>query len=311
MTTLEWFSPDASRPSRRPRDLVAGRERGFIALPSGGALAVVLPDSFAPLFQNVWVIGADGTVEAGRRAFDVDQIRLFPGTGGAPLLWTGRRWMRWDPWTSAFADLSPSDAPARGPATRELTWGDPGLALWLDHRPGAGAFLTGFRHSTRSRFAPTTSPMLVESAAGLMPDRSVASDAASVQFHKDEGLVLGPGASAFMTDESFLDFDAVMDRASGTPELVLRALTGEEIVLGGAGCIEGAGATRSVRVSRRGARIEATVDDGAARACSGSLPERARVTLGIRGALAENRSTARRRWSRGTAVGATRGASPW
>lgn len=294
VTTLEWFSPDASRPSRRPRDLVAGRERGFVALPAGGALAVVLPDSFAPLFQNVWVIGADGTVEAGRRAFDVDQIRLFPGTGGAPLLFTGRRWMRWDPWTSSFLDLGPDEAPQRGPATRELTWGDPGLALWLDHRRDSGAFLTGFRHSARSRFAPAPTSMLVESAAGLMPDRSVASDAASVQFRAEEGLVLGPGASVFMTDESFLDLDVVMERASGTPELVLRASSGEEMVLGGAGCIEGAGATRTIAASRRGARVEVTVDGGSPRACSGSLPERARVTVGIRGALAENRSTARR-----------------
>jgi len=62
--TLEWFSPDASHATRRTSDLVTGVARAFVALSSGGALAVVAPAAPAPTgFVNVWVIDADGVIE--------------------------------------------------------------------------------------------------------------------------------------------------------------------------------------------------------------------------------------------------------
>ena len=63
--TLEWFSPDASRPTKRPVDLVTGRDRAFVPLAAGGALAVIIPETPTADFKTVWVISAEGSLEPG------------------------------------------------------------------------------------------------------------------------------------------------------------------------------------------------------------------------------------------------------
>jgi hypothetical protein len=113
--TIEWFSADVTRATKRPVDLVTGQERAFVPLEAGGALAVVRPATGASDVSTVYVISADGTIDA---ALPVDptaleRVRLFPGADGAPVLWTGQRWLRWQPWFGAFQPIA--DAPARGP----------------------------------------------------------------------------------------------------------------------------------------------------------------------------------------------------
>ena len=129
--TLEWFAGDASQPTRRARDLVTGAARAFVALDAGGALAVIAPSpSPQPGFQSVWLIDADGAFEpASPVAGALSRPVLFGGAGGAPVLWTGDRWLRWQPWLGAFGPLGSIDAPGLvGDATCSA---ERGLAMWI------------------------------------------------------------------------------------------------------------------------------------------------------------------------------------
>ncbi|WP_169927677.1 hypothetical protein [Labilithrix luteola] len=281
--TLEWFAPDASRPTKRPIDLVTGRQEGFVPLEGGGALAVIAPKDDAADFKTVWVVSADGTLEAATPIppNELDVVRLFEGPEGAPLLWTGKHWMRWQPWEGAFRTID--DATSPGPSTEAIASGDKGLALWIDDRAEAGAFIAGFRFATRSRFGPAPNPMLIAGPGGMAPDRLADQPGGAIHF-TDRGLELGPGASAFVTDLTFADIDIELDVTTPPPYVVLRGDDAEELEVGGVACAFGQNATRSLSIQRRGAQITVRADDGEPRICPTSLDAGVRIAVGLRGA---------------------------
>jgi hypothetical protein len=293
--TIEWFAADASRPSKRTVDLVSGQERSFVPLEAGGALAIVRPATGVTDFNTVWVISADGTLEPALPIdpTTLDRVRLFPGTDGAPVLWTGRRWLRWQPWFGAFQPIA--DAPTRGPRGTAIASGDPGLALWLDDRADdpredtvldAQLYVRGYRFDTRSRFGTVRNPLLVDGPAGLAPDRVTGTPGSSINFVERRGLELGPGASAFVTDLTFSRVAIDLDN-SETPYVVLRQEDGRELEVGGAACpfsVDPAATTLgTLHVERDGKRVTVAVGDGAASNCVGELDATARVSVGVRG----------------------------
>jgi|GEM_PF-948696 len=282
--TIEWFAPDASRASKRPVDLVTGQERSFVALEAGGALAVIRPEIGAsPEFKTVWVVTADGALEPGLPLdpATLDTVRLFPGAEGAPALWTGRRWMRWSPWFGGFEAIP--DAPDKGPAMDSIASGDPGLALWLDDRSEAGMNVTGFRFATRTRFGAVPKPLLVSGTDQLAPDRLAGTAGNSIAFDPARGLVLGTGASAFLTDVTFADFELELDVTAAAPTIVLRPERGAELEVGGVSCAFAQNANQTLDVKRRGRRVTVRVDGGPERTCPTELEPGARVSLGLRG----------------------------
>ncbi len=295
--TLEWFSADASRPTKRPVDLVSGRERAFVPLASGGALAVIIPENATPDFKTVWVISADGSLEPGVPVdpASLDTVRLFEGAESAPMLWTGKRWMRWQPWFGAFQTVA--DAPETGPALDAIANGDSGLALWIEDRiengQFAGMYVTGFRFATRTRFAAVPKPLLVDGPGQLAPDRLAGIAGSSIRFDRDQGLVMGPGASAFLTDVSFADFDLDVDVTAAAPSIVLRDESGRELEVGGASCAFAQGAQRHVAVRRSGRSVVVRADEGEERTCPTELEPGARVAIGVRGSQATGLSGAR------------------
>jgi hypothetical protein len=298
--TIEWFAPDASRSTKRPIDLVTGRERAFVPLEAGGALAVVVPVTPSPDFKTVWVISADGTLEPGLPLdpTTLDMVRLFPGAEGAPALWTGRRWMRWSPWFGAFQPIA--DAPERGgaqpapgPTLDVIANGDQGLAVWLDDRVEAGMNLTGFRFATRSRFGAVPKPLLIAGPDQLAPDRLAGFPGSSIRFESERGLILGPGASAFLTDVTFASFELEIDVTAAAATIVLRQEDGIELEVGGAGCAFAQAATQRLSVARRGRRVSVSVDGAPPRTCPSELAPNARVSLGLRGAQGVGQSGSR------------------
>lgn len=286
--TVEWFSPDASAPTKRPVDLVTGRERAFVPLEAGGALAVVAPEGTAPDFKTVWVISADGAVEPGLPVdpSTLESVRLFPGAEGAPVLWTGTKWLRWSPWFGAFQPIPAG--PSTGPSLDAIATGDSGLALWLEDRGVAGMNVLGFRFATRTRFGAVPKPLLTTSAEHLAPDRLAGR---SIRFDEERGLLLDPGASAFVTDVTFADFELDLEVTAAAAVVVLRGEGGDEVEIGGADCAPSRPATRTVAVKRRGARVSFAVDDDAARGCP--IEVTGRVALGLRGAQGAGVSGAR------------------
>ena len=301
VATLEWFAPDASRATKRPVDLVTGRERGFVPLEAGGALAVIAPATGSSDFKTVWVISADGTVDAAVPIdpATLDVVRLFPGTDGAPVLWTGQRWLRWQPWFGTFQPIA--DAPPRGPRTSAFASGDPGLALWLDDRADDATpevvlegqlYVRGYRFATRSRFGTVRNPLLVDGPSGLAPDRVTGTPGSSINFIEGSGLELGPGASAFVTDVTYADVTIELD-GGAIPSVVLRQEDGRELEVGGATCALTQSATKSLKVTRRGKRVDVIVDGGEPRVCPTELDADARLAIGVRGAGGTGASLAR------------------
>ncbi len=291
--TLEWFNPDGSPSSKRPRELVTGRDRAFVALEAGGALAVVAPSDPNPDFRTVWLITADGTLEPGvpvdPAALDV--VRLFGGPDGAPALWTGRSWMRFQPWLARFEPIG--DAPVTGPGGEAHASGDRGLALWLEDRGVDGMSIAGFRFATKTRFAVVPKPLLVDGPGGLAPDRPSGVAGSAVQWVPGRGLELGPSANAFLTDVTFADFELDFEVHGQPPLVVVRDETGAELEIGGISCALAQTARTALRVQRTGKRVMASVDGGAF-ACSAELEtESVRVALGLRGAPTREISVAR------------------
>jgi hypothetical protein len=302
--TIEWLSSDASHPTKRPADLVAGSTpRVFAALQGGGALAVVAPPpNSAPDFQNVWVIRADGVFEpATPIAGSLTQPVLFGGAGGAPALWTGAdgRWLRWQPWSGAFgalgvldetrANVTPADvaAPTASP--------EPGLAVWLDLDPVKPAVTTTLRFDLRGEYSALRGPLLVADTSDTAPDRLVAPG--GVTFEPSVGLELGPGASAFVTDRTYADVSIDVDAPTGEPALVvLRDELGNELEVGAAGC-PGALATppspSSLHVKRTGASVSWSAAAGPSIPCSSGVRADARLAIGVRGASGSTRSVVR------------------
>lgn len=281
VSTLEWFTPDATGLSRGTQDLVASTRSAFVALPAGGALAVIAPDAPMSGFQNVWVISADGGLEA---ATPIDgaltDVHLFAGTEGEPVLWTGDRWLIWQPWSGAFTALTGAIG-APGPTGDPSVSSEAGLGAWVD-----GSTVRALRVGTRGAYASTatSSPLLVADPSLTAPDRLVLpGQTAPIAFAPTTGLTLASGASVFVTDATYGAFtiDAETPGAE-PPAIVLRdATTGIESVIDAASCPVTAGS--SLHVERNGSGVRASVDGGASVACAVVPAPEARLAVGFRG----------------------------
>jgi len=293
--TIEWFSADAKVATFTPRDLVPGRERSFIALEGGGALAVVVPEAGATDIQTVWVISAQGTIEPGTPIDPaiLDRSRLFQGTEGAPVLWTGQRWLRWQPWFAAFQPIPDAPDPSLYPAPSVpgIANGDNGLALWLDDTVPNQLFVRGYRFGTRSRFGAVPPHLLIEGTSGLAPDRIAGTPGSAIRFDPVSGLELGLGASAFVTDVTYADVS--IELASSSAALVLREETGRELTVGGAECPFAVPPVLSLRVKRVGRQVQYSIDGADLRTCRTELSDAARVAIGVRGTNNSGSSFAR------------------
>jgi hypothetical protein len=291
VATVEWFLADVSKASKRPHDLVAGATaRSYIALEGGGALAVFAPPAGPPdpSYQSVWVIDADGSFEAGVPvAGTLTQPMLFGGAGGAPILWTGDRWLRWQPWSGsfgAFISLDPVSPSVSGPGSSP----DPGAGMWLD--PATSA-LTLMRFDTRGTYSPLAGPLLVTDTSDMAPDSLAGPVGAS--FDPSLGLVLPPGRSAFVTDRTYADVSIDVDAPTGEPAVVvLRDESGSELEIGGASCPAPftAGAASSLHVERRSAKVTWNRTTGGAGTCSTATSAEGRLAIGVRTAADATRS---------------------
>ncbi len=290
VATVEWFSPDVSMASKRPHDLVDDASaRAYAALEGGGALAVFAPPPGAdPSYQSVWVIDADGSFEAATPVpGTLTQPMLFGGAGGAPILWTGDRWLRWQPWSGSFgAFLSLDAAPPKVHAPGISP--DPGMALWSDATTSA---LTSMRFDTRGVYSALSGPLLVTDASDMAPD--ALAGPAGATFDPSLGLVLPPNRSAFITDRTYADLSIDADAPTGEPALVvLRDELGNELEVGGASCLApfNAGAAPSIHVERHSSSVSWSWSTGGAGTCAWATAADGRITVGLRSGAAVARS---------------------
>jgi hypothetical protein len=291
VATLEWFAADASHATKRARDLVTSSSMAFMPLVGGGALAVIAPpQDAAATFQSVWVIGADGALDAATPiAGALTAPALFGGAGGAPVLWTGDRWLQWQPWLGSFGALSVlDDAPARV-ATATCS-PDPGLAFWLD---ASGPALVGLRFDVRGVYSPLAGPLLRGDTSDMAPDRLPSPGVLS--FDPSSGLAMGPGASAFVSDRTYGDATIDVDSPTGEPALVvLRDAMGDELEVGGTTC-PGAitSGTSSLHVGRQGPSVTWAIAGGASGTCPDGVDGTTRLSIGLRAPASADRSLVR------------------
>jgi hypothetical protein len=275
--SIEWLSPDGTRAARPPRDIDIGADQATVALPAGGALIVT---AIAPPLDgaSVVIVTPEGELEtAPPIAGLVSRVALFDAAGGAPVLWTGTRWLRWQPWDGTFAPMSIDGEGPHGAAS--LGSGDPGLLLWTE-----GGRLTGLRVDVRGPFSSEIKPLLRDAPGSLSPDRLVSSSAVStMRFEADSGLSLPADASVFLTDATFAGVDVrITMRGGPSPHVVLRTESGASSEVGDARCPPPPG--NPWTLTRRGPRVELRDDDGLGETCELPLLGNARVSIGLRGA---------------------------
>jgi hypothetical protein len=290
--SLEWLSFDA-REHKQTRPFPASLVQGFVPLPAGGALAVLAPPSPAPDFENVWVISADRTADAASSiAGSLQQVRLFPGSAGSPVLYTGDKWLRWQPWLGEFGVMA-EVASGGGPDRDTLVSPDLGLAAWVSVDNGHAA-LFGLRFDARGAYTTDSArgPLLADSTVFLAPDRLVSRSATPIAFDPDRGLLLDTGATAFVTDATFAAFTLDLTVTGPAPIVVLRDDAGAELEIGGGTCpIVVPDGTTALHVGRDGALVTVTVGTDAPKPCRTTIAADARLSVGLRGGSSGDRSS--------------------
>ena len=136
VSTLEWFSKDGRPCAGHARDKATPNQDVFW-INNDGTLVEKLP----PLTSQ----------QRGTK-----KVRLVAAGDGAPWLWNGTAWLRFDPWSNTFStpDAAPEDGPDDDmPAPVAV---DPGLFVWLArHSTGdisKPATLRGFRYGVRGPY---------------------------------------------------------------------------------------------------------------------------------------------------------------
>lgn len=305
VTTMELFSSDASCEISTIAEPVTGAARAYTSLSSGGALFVVAPGPTADVgFQNTWLLGPDASLASALPiAGSLTAPKFFGGAGGAPALWTGDRWLRWQPWAGSFGALgSLDDTPAQ--VSSAFASPDSGFAMWLDTSNPSGAVVTGLRFDTQGEYSTLAGPLLVTDTQDVAPDRLAGPG--TVTFTPAQGLTLAPGVSAFVTDRTYADVAISVDMPGPTPALVvLRDESGNELVIGGpepttptscsnavAWCAGSVAAISSLQVQRNGASVTWSVPNGPSGVCGSGVNADARLSVGLRGAGLSSGSSA-------------------
>jgi hypothetical protein len=203
---------------------------------------------------------------------------LFGGAGGAPVLWTGDRWLQWQPYAGTFGPIAViDDVPAViGDATCTP---DPGLAMWLDPKQQQ---LTLLRFDTRNAYTSLPGPLLLTGPEETSPDQPTA-----VTWDINTGLTLQqgtPGAAAFVTDRTYADVDVSVDVNQGQAFVALRDALGVEVDVPGETCTPAgpAAGPYALQVQRRGGSVTWGLNGAPAGTCQPLVNGDARVSVGVR-----------------------------
>lgn len=275
-STVEWLSADGAE-TLASSALAPRFERAFSVLAGSSLLAVGGCQERAPAAGedcsvcargcppstgwDGWWLAANGVVHR-IEALEAPAPRLVAADAGAPWLFTGNRWLRFDPWRARFVELAQATswpAPDGGP----LVAVDPGAFLWLARADG-GAHLT--RHSTANALATPVGPLLLtlpaddrfppSRAAGLVPSRPLDGSTLSL----DAELTLrGADAAVALADLELADFTLELTTGGGaTPLVQLRGVDDFALTtVGDARCPWPVTNDVGLRLERRGSTLTA------------------------------------------------------
>ncbi|HWO13193.1 MAG TPA: hypothetical protein VNN80_27015 [Polyangiaceae bacterium] len=254
VASVELLHTDLSLATDPPVVLApAAFDRAFAPLGPGSALAVggCEPSSAPPadcaacdggcVSRAVFWIDSRGAayeLEPLPSALAVAAPELVPGANGSPWLIAGARLGRFDPWRGRF-ELVDAGLPELGSGLGAALAVRPGLFAWIAAAP-AGVALVGLYHSQRGPWARDVAPLLVGSAAGMVPDRPPGANDGGVQldYAAATGLELaGPEALVSIADAEYADFTLELALADGPPPLLrLIGARGDAAAFGGIEC---------------------------------------------------------------------------
>jgi hypothetical protein len=294
VSVLEWFSKDGRPCADRvctsdPTELAAMTDLSFIALTGGGVLALggFARDMGTPNLDVFWISNDGNIVEKlpplTSQQRGTKKLRLVAAGDGAPWLWNGAAWLRFDPWLNTFStpDAAPEDGPDDDMPTAVAV--DPGLFVWLARQSNGDsskpATLRGFRYGVRGPYTLDPDFVLAD-PRHLAPSRPP-------HLHGElwadtEGLHLAASGGAVVTDATYGDV-AVSGEAPGS---ALPAVTFGSTVVGKDGCAW-PGAGTKFTVTRSGSTLAMSVDGGATPATGNCSGPEGRITLGLQGLGAE------------------------
>jgi hypothetical protein len=291
--------------------LPAARDRAFVSLGAGGALAVGgcqerdLPADCLPCGESAtgcvsravwWIDPAAAVHELAPLPRELMHPRplVVSAEDGAPWLLAGRVLGRFDPWQARFnvsdAALAPSVAPL------QAVNATPGLFVWA--RQNAGELeLGGLRHSQRGAFSQDVAPLLVGNAERLIPHllpSAVAPANTLLRYSVSSGLELqGPQAAVSIASTTYAALTLELTLAEGPAPLVRLAAPGaadDSEVFGTLDCpwpefqppTPGvAGSEVRLFLERRGERVRlrSSGSGEASEPCARALPERIHVQI--------------------------------
>ena len=284
VSQLEWFSPDVTQ-EVATYDLGAiGSAQAYVALEAGGALAVAGEDAGACSF-SVWQISAAHKLQSALpfMCSAPPAPVFFGGAQGAPVLWTGGEWLRWQPWEGTFDGLTVLEDVTKDHVGDATCAPDPGMAMWLDP---STMQLTVLRFDTTNAYS-TLDELLVMNPSSMAPDVFPFPGVVSFDTQSlPESLELGPTASAFVTDRTYADVAVdVLMTTSPAPYVVLRDGFGDEVEVGGVSCPANLSSASGapLHVERHGATVTWSTTQGISGTCAGTFAADARLSLGLRG----------------------------
>lgn len=286
--TLEWLAPDGSAVVLERSGFATTGESTFAPLPGGGVLAVgVCPPASSECKEparRVLRLRADGTADTlPDLPLDAAAPVLLAAADGSPWLFTGssdaRSGRRFDPWSGAF--VTPAFRPTSGPSVSlPAAAVDGGSFAWLEDAT-THARVRGFRHDVRGELSRQVAPLLLGSAAHVVPTR--APDAELT--YDGLGLLLdGSGAKVVVTDLTFADVTLTLTLASGTPP---RLALGSAVV-GSSDCPWPEGDDPTLVVARKASELR--VSRGSRTASCPGPSGRVGIALSAPGALSRVRA---------------------
>lgn len=276
VTSMEWISYQAGTLEATVAQNWGDAPFTMTALEGGGALVV------ENRTQSTWVVGAEhGDVRQATTLGMLSNPVLFGGAGGAPVLWTGDRFLRWQPWSASWGEFVTLDGAA--PSIQgTIVSPDPGLGIWLDPTLRQ---LVAMRFDTRNAYSELMPGGDVDLANDTSPDELPSKTL--VSFDSGTGIAVTSGASAFVTDRTYEDLTVHVTSDSDEGAcVVLRTTSGQTVTLpdlpSQTGCT-GFTPGRVLDVKRTGATLSFSIGGGPYHTSCNSIGVGNRVAVGVTG----------------------------
>jgi energy-coupling factor transporter ATP-binding protein EcfA2 len=276
VTSMEWVSFEAGTNELQKPQPWGGAPFTMTALQGGGALVVVASA------QSSWIVGEAGDIKQAPATLGMlSNPVLFGGAGGAPVLWTGDHFLRWQPWTATWGEFVTIDgAPPSIQGT--IVSPDPGLGIWFDANQRQ---LVALRFDTHNAYSELGTGGSVDLGNDTSPGELWSPTL--VSFSPDTGITVTSAANAFVDDRTYEDVAVHVTSESALGAcVVLRTTSGQDVILpdptsadGGKGPSPG----KVLDVQRSGATVSFSVDGRPYQTSATAIAVGTRVAVGVRG----------------------------